>query len=225
MTANEQLSQLYKTRFPEKELERKDAIWKVICKDYLQRFLAPDNMVVDIACGYGEFLNNITAATRIGIDLNPDSANFLDSDVQFHNRDAMQVADIAEGQADVVFASNFLEHLPNKSVLDDLLKEILAALKPGGTFVIVGPNLRYLPGEYWDFYDHHLGLTHLSLSEALELQGFTLDLCLDRFLPYTTKSALPTHPLLVQCYLKFPLAWRILGKQFLLVARKCDSVS
>ena len=225
MTSNEQLSQLYKARFPEKELERKNAIWKVICEDYLQQFIAPDSLVVDIACGYGEFLNNITATTRVGIDLNPDSANFLDSAVKFHNRDAMQVADIAQGQADVVFASNFLEHLPNKSVLDDLLKEILEALKPGGAFVIVGPNLRYLPGEYWDFYDHHLGLTHLSLSEALELQGFELDLCLDRFLPYTTKSALPTHPFLVQCYLKFPLAWRVLGKQFLLVARKPEALS
>jgi len=220
MTSNEQLSQLYKTRFPEKELERKNAIWKVICEDYLQQFIAAGSLVVDIACGYGEFLNNITAKTRVGIDLNPDSARFLDSAVQFYNKDAMLVADIAHGQADVIFASNFLEHLPNKSVLDDLLKEVLGALKPGGTFIIVGPNLRYLPGEYWDFYDHHLGLTHLSLSEALELQGFELDLCIDRFLPYTTKSALPTHPLLVQCYLKFPLAWRILGKQFLLVARK-----
>ena len=225
MTSNEQLSQLYKTRFPEKELERKDAIWKVICEDYLQQFIAAGSLVVDIACGYGEFLNNITAKTRVGIDLNPDSARFLDSAVQFYNKDAMLVADIVNGQADVIFASNFLEHLPTKSVLDDLLKAVLGALKPGGTFIIVGPNLRYLPGEYWDFYDHHLGLTHLSLSEALELQGFELDICIDRFLPYTTKSALPSHPLLVQCYLKFPLAWRILGKQFLLVARKPEASS
>ena len=179
-----------------------------------------ENLVVDIACGYGEFLNNIKAGEKIGIDLNPDSANFLDGNVKFFNDNAMAVAQITGGKANVIFASNFLEHLPNKSTLDNLLREVYRAIIPGGTFIVVGPNLRYLPGEYWDFYDHHLGLTHLSLTEALELQGFQVNICLPRFLPYTTKSALPTHPFLVSCYLKAPIIWKLLGKQFLLVATK-----
>jgi hypothetical protein len=41
-----------------------------------------------------------------------------------------------------------------------------------------------------------------------------------RFLPYTTRSALPKGPGLVALYLKVPIAWRFLGKQFLVVARK-----
>jgi hypothetical protein len=40
-----------------------------------------------------------------------------------------------------------------------------------------------------------------------------------RFLPFTTKSALPQHPLLVRAYLAFRPAWRLLGGQFLVVAR------
>jgi hypothetical protein len=84
----------------------------------------------------------------------------------------------------------------------------------------MGPNLRYLPGKYWDFYDHSLGLTHLSLSEALRLKGFSIDICVDRFLPYTIQSALPRHPILVKIYLKIPFVWRLLGKQFFIVARK-----
>jgi hypothetical protein len=41
-----------------------------------------------------------------------------------------------------------------------------------------------------------------------------------RFLPYTTKSRLPQAPWLVSLYLRFPLVWRILGKQTLVVASK-----
>jgi SAM-dependent methyltransferase len=122
--------------------------------------------------------------------------------------------------ADVIFMSNFLEHLPDKKTLDELLDQCMIALKPGGKLIILGPNLRYLPGEYWDFYDHHLGLTHLSLSEALQLKGFIVKKCIDKFLPYTTQGSLPTHPLLVSAYLKFPFIWRLLGKQFFVVSNK-----
>ena len=91
------------------------------------------------------------------------------------------------------------------------LEQVWIALKPGGRYLILGPNLRYLNGAYWDFFDHHLGLTHLSLSEALRMQGFEIDTCIDRFLPFTTQGALPTHPLLVRAYLLAPCAWRFPG--------------
>ena len=41
-----------------------------------------------------------------------------------------------------------------------------------------------------------------------------------RFLPYTTKSVLPQWPWLVKLYLRLPLAWWLLGKQSLVVAKK-----
>jgi SAM-dependent methyltransferase len=215
-----ELSELYKIRFATQELERKNAIWQVICQDYLQRFIRPDDTVVDIACGYGEFLNNVQAARKVAIDLNPDARRFLQPTVEFHQRGATELGAVIQGEADVVFTSNFLEHLPDKKTLDVFLEQVMVALKAGGKYVILGPNLRYLPGEYWDFYDHHLGLTHLSLSEALQLRGFNVEQCIDRFLPYTTQGALPTHPALVKAYLRVPFAWRFLGKQFLIVAQK-----
>lgn len=214
------LSSLYKIRFAEEELPRKNAIWKVICNDYIQQFIKQSDTVVDVACGYGEFLNNITAKRKIAVDLNPDAKMFLGSDIEFHQCMATDIGSVIKEDADIVFTSNFLEHLPNKNVLDQFLDQVLLALKPGGKYIILGPNLRYLPGEYWDFYDHHLGLTHLSLSEALKLRGFNVDVCIDRFLPYTTQGALPSHPWLVKMYLKAPMAWKILGKQFFIVAHK-----
>jgi SAM-dependent methyltransferase len=214
------LAELYRNRFPEQELARKNAIWKVICANYFQQFVAPSDTVVDVACGYGEFINNIAAGEKIGVDLNPDSEQHLADDVRFISLSATELASQLSGQADVVFTSNFLEHLPDKKALERLLDEILLTLKPGGRYLIMGPNLRYLPGEYWDFYDHHLGLTDASLCEILAIKGFQVERCVDRFLPYTTQGALPTHPLLVRAYLSIPLAWRFLGKQFMIVARK-----
>lgn len=216
----DELSELYQIRFAQEELPRKNAIWREICDGFLQRFVKPEDTVVDVACGYGEFLNNIQAREKIAVDLNPDARKFLQGDVEFHHCAATALGSVVQGRADAVFTSNFLEHLPDKPTLDVFLDQVLQALKPGGRYLILGPNLRYLPGEYWDFYDHHLGLTHLSLSEALQLRGFQVELCIDRFLPYTTQGALPTHPLLVRAYLKLPFAWRLLGKQFFIVARK-----
>lgn len=214
------LAALYEIRFAEAELPRKNEIWKVLCHDYFQQFVAQGDTVLDVACGYGEFINNIAASRKIGIDLNPDSAKFLADEVQFEQVSATAFGAQFEQQVNVIFTSNFLEHLPDKPALELLLDQVLLALKPGGRFLIMGPNLRYLPGEYWDFYDHHLGLSHLSLGEVLALKGFAIERCVDRFLPYTTQGALPTHPQLVRAYLKLPLAWRFLGKQFFLVARK-----
>jgi len=214
------LSELYRIRFAKEQLPRKNSIWKVICQDYLQNFIDPADTVVDIACGYGEFLNNISAKKKIAVDLNPDARQFLERNIEFYQCPAIELGNFIKGSADVVFTSNFLEHLPNKYVLDEFLGQVLFAMKPGAKYIILGPNLRYLPGEYWDYYDHHLGLTHLSLCEALRLKGFNVETCIDRFLPFTTQGSLPTHPFLVKIYLKLPWVWRFFGKQFLIVARK-----
>lgn len=220
MHVENELAELYRIRFEEAFLPRKREIWKVLCGDFFQKYVDPNDTVVDVACGYGEFINHIKARNRVAIDLNPDTKKFLNPDIEFHSIPADSISKIGSERADVLFTSNFLEHLPDKIALNKFLDEVISILKPGGRYMILGPNLRYLPGEYWDFYDHHLGLTHLSLSEALELKGFKIEKCLDKFLPYTTQGSLPTHPILVKLYLKVPLAWRLLGKQFFIVATK-----
>ena len=220
MQNGKDLADLYRIRFHEEFLPRKIDIWKVLCKDFFQKFVGREDVVIDVACGYGEFINNIQAGTKIGLDLNPDSRKHLSPEVEFHPISVGALDTIGEARANVLFTSNFLEHLPDKTALNSFLDQVLSVLKPGGRYLILGPNLRYLPGEYWDFYDHHLGLTHLSLCEALELKGFRIEKCLDKFLPYTTQGSLPTHPLLVKLYLKVPFVWKFLGKQFFIIASK-----
>jgi SAM-dependent methyltransferase len=216
---SQELSRLYKIRFADKFLYRKNAVWKVIVKHCLQEFMG-GGIVVDVACGYGEFINNVEAKRKIAIDLNADALSFLAKDVEFHCCDAFRLKEIVKGEADVVFTSNFLEHLPDKNALRRFLGDVFLSLKEGGRYIALGPNIRCLPGAYWDYFDHNIPLTHVSLSEALCLSGFDILRCFDRFLPYSFKDSLPTHPFLVWLYLNFPLAWKILGRQFLIVAEK-----
>jgi SAM-dependent methyltransferase len=214
------LASLYRFRFNEADLPGKMKIWQTLCRDFFQRYIDPQMTVLDVACGYGEFINNIQAKSKHAIDLNPDTKGFLGSDVSFHETRADDMVGLADASIDVAFTSNFLEHLESKSMCDSVFKEVLRVLRPGGKFIVMGPNIRYLAREYWDFYDHHLPLSHSSLEEGLSINGFRVIRNIPRFLPYTTRSALPQHPLLVSTYLKVPFVWPVLGRQFLLIAEK-----
>lgn len=215
-----ELAQLYQNRFQRDFLQRKKQIWEVLVHDFFQRFVSPESVTIEIASGYGEFINQIRSNKKMAIDLNPDSASFVSKEVEFAQLPAQNLSSLGENLADCIFTPNFLEHLASKEVLNEVLYQVYLTLKPGGRFLILGPNLRYLHGKYWDFYDHHLGLTHLSLSEALALKGFRIQLRIDRFLPFTTQRFKFTHPFFVRLYLKLPWAWKIMGKQFFIVAEK-----
>jgi ubiquinone/menaquinone biosynthesis C-methylase UbiE len=214
------LAALYRFRFRESERPQKGLIWKALCENYFQKLVGENKIIVDLACGYGEFINNIRGAKKYGVDLNPDAPNYLGPDVQFCQSRADHIGGIPDRAADVVFASNFLEHLKTKEECDAVLREVLRILKPGGRFIIMGPNIRYLADRYWDFYDHYLPLSHLSMEEGLVQAGYEVESVTARFLPYTTRSALPQYPWLIALYLKLPIAWALLGKQFLVVGRK-----
>ena len=214
------LARLYQVRFSEADRARKDQIWKVLCERFFQRYVAAGSTVLDIACGYGEFVRHITAGRKIAIDLNPEARDYLPSDVEFHLTSADDLAVVPTADVDVCFSSNFFEHLPSKEVLDKVLSEVLRVLKPNGLYVAMQPNLRYAPGEYWDYYDHVLPLTHLSCREAFAKAGFEVCELIDRFVPFSTASRLPQHPALVRLYLACPPLWRVMGRQFVIVGRK-----
>ena len=46
-----------------------------------------DSTIIDVGCGWGEFINNISAQVKYGMDLNPEGNNRLNSDVIFLNQD------------------------------------------------------------------------------------------------------------------------------------------
>lgn len=214
------IEKLYQARFSSAEQATRQRIWQVLCDDFFSRYIGPEDTVLDLACGYGEFINAVRCARRIALDVNPECRRHLSPDVAFFNQSCERLDCVADASVDVVFESNFLEHLPDKNVLTGVVREVHAKLKPHGRFILMQPNIRYTGGAYWDFYDHFIPLTHLSCAELLQNCGFRIEVMIPRFLPYTTKSALPQHPLLVKLYLRLPPIWRLLGKQFLIVARK-----
>jgi SAM-dependent methyltransferase len=154
------------------------------------------------------------------MDLNPDAARQLDPRVRLLAQDSSTPWALADGVLDLVFTSNFFEHLPDKAALARTLAEIRRCLKPGGRLVALGPNIKFLPGQYWDFWDHFVPLTERSLVEGLAATGFCVERMVGRFLPYTMSSG-PRYPLvLLRLYLRLPLLWRVFGRQFLVIALK-----
>jgi SAM-dependent methyltransferase len=213
------LKEVYEQRFNAEDQAGKEAIWRELGR-YLQRYIDPGARVVDIACDLGYFIRNIRAADRWATDIR-DMADSLPKDVHFVRANGLDLADVLpNNHFDLAFFSNYLEHLPSTEAVLQQLKVTFSILKPGGRVLIMQPNIRLIGGSYWDFIDHQTALTERSLAEAAAMAGFTHKKVIARFLPYTTKSRLPQHPLLVRAYLAFPPAWLFFGKQTLYLGEK-----
>ena len=214
---SDDLQVLYANRFGHEEEQRSD-LWKVLCSNFFQRWVPEDAVVLDVAAGHCEFINNIRAARKIAVDLNPDVKVRASAGVETHQQRSDSMTEIADGSVDRVFISNFFEHVPREVILTTLV-EVRRVLKPGGKLLILQPNVRYCAKDYWMFFDHITPVDDRALVEALKATGYDVETCIPRFLPYTTKSRLPSGPGLVRLYLRMKPAWRLLGAQAFVVAR------
>jgi SAM-dependent methyltransferase len=193
-------------------------MWEVLCSEFFQRWVREKDTVLDLGAGTCEFINAIRCGRKIAVDLNPEVANHV-RDAKVFVAPSTDLAPVASSSVDVVFSSNLFEHLPDKAAVLQTLAECRRVLRRGGLLMILQPNIRYLPGRYWDYFDHHTPLTHLSMVEALELSGFGPRRVIPRFLPYTVKdSKAPRSLLLLRAYLRMPFLWAILGRQMLILA-------
>jgi SAM-dependent methyltransferase len=214
--ANE-LSNLYRIRFAGASSYRQ-GVWKSLTQ-FLSRWITVEDSVLDLGCGHCEFINAVQCSHKFAMDLNPDSQILAKGDVTFIHTDCSEPWPLLQ-RIDVIFSSNFFEHLPTKASLHDTLLHAFEALHPGGTLICIGPNIKYLAGEYWDFIDHNLPLSHVSMCEALRAAGFEIERSIAKFLPYTMSGKQESPIWLPRLYLSLPAMWRVFGKQFLIVARK-----
>ncbi len=218
------LDTVYRVRFGEGEAGGKLELWTPIVA-YLSRWIPTDGAVLDVACDRGYFIRNVRARERWATDIR-DLADAFEAGVRFVQVDGLELSTILpESHFDVAFMSNYLEHLPSSDAVLQQFAQVRQVLKPGGRLIVLQPNIRFVGGAYWDFLDHKVALTDRSLAEAAEVSGFEIERMIPRFLPYTTKSRLPQHPGLVRAYLKVSPAWRLMGKQTLMVARRPDNGS
>ena len=83
---------------------------------------------------------------------NRSSSQHLHAGVTLFHQDCSTRWPLDAGALDSVFTSNFFD-ISHKESLRRTLAEAFRCLKPGGRLICLGPNIKYLPGRYWDFWD------------------------------------------------------------------------
>lgn len=211
--------------FTPEEIKKRKGLWKVLCDDYFSKFVTKTDTVIDLGAGYCEFINNIQCGRKIAVDLNRHPKKYAEDDVEVIISPATSISQITDGYADVVFTSNFWEHMKDREEMKKTLREVKRILKSSGKLIILQPNVRYSYKVYWDFFDHIIPLSHKSMEEILLYMGFKINYIKPKFLPYSTKSRWPQSAFLVKIYLKFSLLHHLLGKQMVIVAEKKEGQS
>lgn len=214
------MREIYRMRFTESDKEKKAKMWQVLVKHYLQQFVKKDFAVLDLGAGHCEFINSIACGKKYAADVNPEVKNYAGAGVEALICKSTEISTVPDNSIDLVFASNFFEHLPDRETALKTLQEVRRMLKFRGSIILVSPNIACVRWEFWNFFDHALPLSPQGFCEALAASGFKIKKVVPRFLPYTTKTRLPQSSRLLRFYLKFPLCWRLFGKQMLIVAEK-----
>ena len=209
---------LYEYRFRDVDQQARTAVWREIATFVHEQIGSPQR-VLDPAAGRGEFINQVPARERWAVDQVAYEEGTYDTGVRSVVSDIFE-ADLPQGHFDGVWVSNFLEHLLTQEAVATFLEKMHASMAPGGRIAIIGPNFRHCPKEYFDMADHTLIFTHRAIAEHLYAAGFEPERVEAQFLPYSFTGKLPPSPALTRRYLRTPIAWRALGKQFLVIGRR-----
>ena len=196
---------------------RRQVLWKTLCGHYFQRLIKPDDCVLELGAGYGDFINNIRCRRRIAMDLWPGMLEHLQPGVEGHVGPATDLAAIQDSSVNFVFASNLFEHLP-QSEFAKTLTALRTKMKTGATLNILQPNYRFAYREYFDDYTHVSVYSDRSLADFLEVNEFRVTEVHPRFLPLTIKSRLPVSSTIIRLYLALP--FKPFGKQMLIRAAR-----
>lgn len=216
------IKKLYESRFTTIERIQKNDLWAILCKDILQQFIKPTDVVLDVGAGQCEFINNISSLKKIALDINPHTKKIAKKNVKVIIAPIKNLRRLfKQNTIDVIFMSNLLEHLDSKEDVFRLISEAYTILKKDGRLLIMQPDIKRVGSAYWDFFDHKVPITSRSLKEVLAANNFSIYKIYDPFLPYTTKTRfLPLWPPLLKIYLKLRFLHHVFGKQFFICAQK-----
>lgn len=209
---------LYSYRFRGIDQAGRVAVWREI-SPHVHKLMGSPQRVLDPAAGRGEFIGAVPARETWAVDAVAYEEAEHKPDTRVITASIME-AELPSEHFDGIFVSNFLEHLYDQEAIAAFLEKMRQAMAGGGRIAIMGPNYRYCQGEYWDCADHYVALTHVAIEEHLYAAGFEPERVIPRYLPYSFRGILPPSPTLTRAYLKTPLAWKLLGKQFLVIGRR-----
>ena len=146
---------------------------------YIPFFANCQNLVVDLACGHGDFVQLLTehGVETLGVD--SDAACCAAARQRGINIVCKDVFDylgqVEENSLCGVFSAHLVEHLPYQKVME-LIHLSYQALKPGGVILLATPNVRGLYPHLESFYMHfgHVMFYHPKLlSFFLDYFGFS----------------------------------------------------
>jgi SAM-dependent methyltransferase len=199
---------------------KREVVWRSLWHFYFSKLISPNDCVLDLGCGYGNFINNVVARRRIAVDSWEGFLAYVDPPIERVVGNVTDLGFIEDGTVDFAFASNLFEHLPKVDFVR-VLEVLRHKLTSGGTINILQPNYRYAYREYFDDYTHISIFSHISLTDFLRANGFDALEIRPRFLPLTVKSQLPVSPWLIRAYLASPI--KPLAKQMLVRAHASHS--
>ncbi len=203
----------------------RDMVWRVIA-EHLRPCVDPASRVLEIGAGYCHWINAVTAARRVAVDRWPGFPPHAAPGVETRVMDAAPappgspggLETLGQEQFDVALASNVLEHFEPDTAAQ-VVRAVAALLVTGGRFIVIQPNFKYASRDYFDDYTHRSIFTHVSLANLLRAEGFGIERCEPRFLPYSMRETRwPIRPWLVRAYLRSP--FKPGAGQMLIVGRK-----
>lgn len=187
---------------------------------YLDKYLRNTETILDMGCGQGEFISQVQGKSLVAVDLDPQAAKYLPNEVKFLNGGLEQLSDVESNSIDVIWASNFLEHLEIEDVFL-FLKEahrLIRKSSDSGHLILMQPNFRYAYKNYFDDFTHKTIFTDKSLVSVIKMAGFEIEVCEKKFLPYSLDSKKAKFSFLIGFYLKSRI--RLFGGQMLVVAKR-----
>ncbi len=146
--------------------------------EFITRFVQPDDILLDIACGTGDGTAELAAICREahGGDYSPEIVQEARGahpapNLKFAVQDAQALTYPSE-TFDLVVTSNTLEHLPDDEMA---LKEFARVTKPGGRLLVEVPILRRRPFNFPILSCHVREYDKNELLALLEKTGFSPD--------------------------------------------------
>lgn len=191
-------------------------VWREIAR-YIERDAPDCDLAVELGAGYCDFINQFRARRKLAFDLNPQMARFAAPSVEMRVTDATALAGVEPGSADLVFASNFLEHLTAPQ-LDTLLPRVRECLSARGRLILLQPNYARCAERYFEDPTHVTIFSDESLAATLTQHGLGVLKLVPGLLPFSMKTRLPKSGILTRLYLSSP--WKPLAAQMYAVARR-----